>query len=446
MAPASPPAGSLALVRFADREAEGRLRQEVREEVDRLLRERQLLSPTRQDAERVRAMIRQLIEAHQRSAANTNTALLRDPAGVEKRLYDDIFGLGPLQPLLDREDVEEIIVNGPGRVFCIQNGEKRLVPELTFESDEELQQLIKRLIGPLGKRLDVASPMVDARLPDGSRLNAAIPPVTTRWTALTIRRFRLRADRLEELIELGTLTEELAQFLDTAVQARVNLVVSGATGAGKTTLLNCLGSSIASSSERAITIEEVSELQIERHLPDCVALQARGANVEGAGEVRIRDLVRNALRMRPSRIIVGEVRGPEALDMLLAMNSGHAGSLTSIHADSPRDALERMVTLAMMAEEHLTGEALTRMVARTIEVVVQLRFDPLTNRRRVSSVFEVTGMEGNVLSGNELWTLDEETDRLVWTRIVPRCATKFRAHGLKFALPATGGEIAPECR
>jgi pilus assembly protein CpaF len=274
--------------------------------------------------------------------------------------------------------------------------------------------------------------MVDARLPDGSRLNAAIPPATTRWCHVTIRKFLLRAHSLEQLVDLGTLTVSAAHFLDAAVQGGVNILVSGPTGAGKTTMLNALGASIASLDERVITVEEVAELQLERQLPDCVALQARSGNVEGTGEIRIRDLVRNALRMRPTRIVVGEVRGAEALDMLLAMNT--------IHGNTPRDALDRLATLAMMAEERLSTDALTKMVARTIELVVQLRFEPRTGRRRLVSIFEVTGLEGSVITGNDLWALDHVHDRLNWTGIQPRCLDKIVARGIEYDPPQVTGK------
>ncbi|MBV9546099.1 MAG: CpaF family protein, partial [Chloroflexi bacterium] len=367
-----------------DRPGERTLREEIRTEVARLLGERQLLEPGAEDEVRIRTLIHDRVAGYQRRAAATNAPLLLEPDAVEQRLFDGLLRLGILQPLMDDPAIEEVICNGPHRIFAIQDGRKRLVSDLYFEDDDELRQLIKRLLGPAGRRLDESSPMVDARLPDGSRLNAAIPPATTRWCCVTIRKFLLRAHALEELVQLGTLTESAAQFLEAGVQAGVNILVSGPTGAGKTTLLNALGASIASVDERIVTVEEVAELQLERQLPDCVALQARAGNVEGAGEVRIRDLVRNALRMRPTRIVVGEVRGAEALDMLLAMNTGHEGSLTTIHGNSPRDALDRLATLAMMAEERLSGEALTRMVARTIELVLQLRFEPITGRRRVS--------------------------------------------------------------
>ena len=418
-----------------DRVAERALRQEIQVEVGRLLGERQLLTPEREDEERIRALIRERVATYQRRAATTNAPLLADPEGIEQRLFDGLLRLGILQPLMEAPAVEEIICNGPNRIFVIEKGQKRLVPDLYFDDDEELLGLVKRLLGPLGRRLDESSPMVDARLPDGSRLNAAIPPATSRWCCVTVRKFILRAHSLEQLVQLGTLTESAAQFLDAAVQAGVNILVSGPTGSGKTTMLNAVGASIASLDERVITVEEVAELQLERQLPDCVGLQARAGNVEGVGQIRIRDLVRNALRMRPTRIVVGEVRGAEALDMLLAMNTGHEGSLTTIHGNSPRDALDRLATLAMMAEERLSGEALAKMVARTIELVLQLRFEPRTGRRRLVSIFEVAGLEGNVITGQDLWVLDPARDRLAWTGLQPRCLAKMAPKGVPYALP-----------
>lgn len=411
------------------------LRQEIRAEVGRLLGERQLFVPDPADEARIRALIHEKVAAHQRRAFTTGELVLRDPDAVEARLFDGLLRLGILQPLMDDPEIEEILVNGPGRVFVIRDGHKELVPDLFFDDDDELRQLIKRLIGPLGRRLDDSSPMVDARLPDGSRLNSVIPPAAVRWASLTIRKFRLRANSLEQLVELGTLPEPVARFLEAAVQGGVNILVSGPTGSGKTTFLNALGAAITSLEERIITIEEVAELQLERFLPDCVALQGRTSNVEGVGEISIRELVRNALRMRPSRIIVGEVRGAEALDMLLALNTGHEGSLTTIHGNSPRDALDRIATLAMMAGERLTGEALSKMVARTIELVLQLRFEPQSGKRRLVAVFEVTGLEGDVVTGNDLWALDPRTDRLTWTGIQPRCLAKVAARGIPYALP-----------
>ncbi len=431
----SPPRADGRIALGSDRVAERELRDEIRTAVTRLLGEETALLPGPADEERIRALIGERVAAYQRRAAATNAPLLSDPEATVQRLFDGLLRLGILQPYMDAPAVEEIICNGPHRIFVIEDGQKRLVPDLYFDDDAELQGLVKRLIGPLGRRLDEASPMVDARLPDGSRLNAAIPPATTRWCSVTIRKFILRAHSLEQLVQLGTLSESAARFLDAAVQGGVNILVSGPTGSGKTTLLNALGASVASLDERVITVEEVAELQLERQLPDSVALQARASNVEGAGEIRIRDLVRNALRMRPTRIVVGEVRGAEALDMLLAMNTGHEGSLTTIHGNSPRDALDRLATLAMMAEERLSMDVLTKMVARTIELVLQLRFEPRTGRRRLVSIFEVTGLEGDVLTGNELWTLDAAADRLVWTGIPPRWVEKIAAKGVSYTPP-----------
>jgi pilus assembly protein CpaF len=431
-------AGRLAL--SADRAAERVIRERVAEAVTRALGEGHFVAPRGEDQARVRAIIDDEVAAYERRAVTTNAPLLVDPDGVRRRLFDGVFGVGLLQPLMDDPTVEEVIVNGPLRIFAIRDGRKVPVTDVYFEHDEELRQLVKRLVSSAGRRLDEAAPMVDVRLPDGSRLNAVIPPASTRWTSVTIRKFVLRVQSLAELQELGALTESVAALLDAAVAAGVNILVSGPTGSGKTTLLNALGASIASLDERVVTVEEVPELQLDRQLPDCVALQVRGKNVEGVGEITIRDLVRNALRMRPTRIVVGEVRGAEALDMLLAMNTGHEGSLTTIHGNSPRDALDRLATLAMMAGERLTGEELTKMVSRTIELVVQLQVNARTGRRRVSSVFEVTGIEGGVINGHELWGLDQ--DRLVWRGRPPRCLERLAARGVGYALPVPAESVA----
>lgn len=392
-----------------------------------------LLAPGSQDEERVRAIIDAEVAAHERRAVTTNSPLLLDPEAIRRRLFDSVFGLGVLQPLMADPRVEEIIVNGPQRVFTIRDGHKQQVHGLYFENDDELRQLVKRIVSSAGRRLDEASPMVDVRLRDGSRLNAIISPASTRWTSITIRKFVLRAQSLDQLVQLGALSTAAAEFLDAAVQAGLNILVSGPTGSGKTTLLNALGASIVGLEERVITVEEVPELVLDRRLPDCVALQVRGKNVEGVGEITIRDLVRNALRMRPTRIIVGEVRGAEALDMLLAMNTGHEGSLTTIHGNSPRDALDRLATLAMMAGERLGSDELVRMVSRTIELVVQLRVTARTGDRRVESIFEVTGVDGGVISGHEIFGL--EHGRLAFRGRPPRCMERIAARGIDYTLP-----------
>jgi pilus assembly protein CpaF len=417
----------------SDRAAERQIRERVVESVSRFLGEGRLLAPTAQDEDRVRAIIEDEVATYERRAVTTNKPLLVDADGVKRRLFDSVFGLGILQPLMDDPRVEEIIVNGPLRIFTIRDGRKEQAVGVYFETDEELRQLVKRVVSSAGRRLDESSPMVDVRLRDGSRLNAVIPPASTRWTSVTIRKFVLRAQSLHELVELGALPGAAADFLDAAVQAGVNILVSGQTGSGKTTLLNALGASIAAIDERVVTVEEVPELMLDRQLPDCVALQVRGKNVEGVGEISIRDLVRNALRMRPTRIVVGEVRGAEALDMLMAMNTGHDGSLTTIHGNSPRDALDRLATLAMMAGERLVGEELVRMVSRTIELVVQLRVTMRTGQRRIASIFEVTGVEGGVITGHEIW--GTEHGRLVWKGRPPRCVEKMNAHGVEYAPP-----------
>mgnify|MGYP001236564775 CR=1 FL=1 len=419
----------------ADRLAERTLREGVREELKRLLGEGQLLAPGPEDEARIRVLIGEHVAEYQRRAAVTNGTLLRDPAGLEQRLFDGLLRMGILQPYMDDPQVEELLINAPNRVLCIEDGQKRLLPDVTFEDDEEVRQLVKRLIGPLGRRLDETSPMVDARLADGSRLNAAIPPATTRYCVVAIRKFILLAHSLEQLVALGTLSRPAADFLDAAVQAGVNILVSGPTGSGKTTLLNCLGSSIPAS-DRTVTIEETAELRLESQLPDCVALQARAGNIEGVGEIRIRDLVRNALRMRPHRIIVGEVRGGEALDMLLALTTGHDGSLGTIHGSSPRDALDRLATLALMAEERLSKEAAIEMVARTMDLVVQVRFSPRSGRRQVVSIFEVAGLEGDVLTGHEIWGWDPQAEQLTWKGIAPRCLDKMAERSIPYAPPS----------
>jgi pilus assembly protein CpaF len=417
----------------SDRAAERLIRERVADAVSRALGDGHLLAPNGEDEPRVRQIIDDEVAAYERRAVTTNAALLVDAEGIKRRLFDVVFGLGILQPLMDDPRVEEIIVNGPLRIFAIRDGRKEPVSDVYFETDDELRQLVRRIVSTAGRRLDESAPMVDVRLRDGSRLNAVIPPASTRWTCVTIRKFAMRVHSLTQLVELGALPAAAADFLDAAVQAGVNILVSGQTGSGKTTLLNALGASIAALDERVVTVEEVPELQLDRQLPDCVALQVRGKNVEGIGEITIRDLVRNALRMRPTRIIVGEVRGAEALDMLLAMNTGHEGSLTTIHGNSPRDALDRLASLAMMAGERLVGEELARMVSRTIELVVQLRVTARTGQRRVVNIFEVTGVEGGVITGHELWGL--EHDRLVWRGRPPRCLDKLASQGIDYAPP-----------
>jgi len=370
-------------------------------------------------ADRGRVVIAEVVDAEQRRRATLGAPGLPDPGMLGRRIFDELFGFGPLQPLLDDPATEEIILNGPSRVFVIRDGRKQLA-EVVLTSDDQLLQLVRRAIGPLGRRIDEASPMVDTRLLDGSRLNAVIAPLTSGSPHVTIRKFLLRARTLEDLVALETVTPEAAAFLDAAVRGGLNLLISGGTGSGKTTCLNALGGCVAGLDERVITIEETAELQLESVLPDCVALEARFPNMEGAGAIAIRALVKNALRMRPTRIVVGEVRGPEALDMLTAMNSGHDGSMCTIHANGPREALGKLRTYALMAEEALPAQAVTEMIAEAVHLVVHLRQDPISRQRYVSDVYEVTGLEGDTIAGSALF--HREHGRLRWTGIRPRRA------------------------
>lgn len=413
------------------------LREELRTEISRFVGERQVLSFGVEEEARVREMIRARLAGHGREAANNNTPQLPDPEAVEERIFNALLRLGPLQPLMDDEAVEDIIVNGPDRVFAIREGVKHFLEHLRFESEEELLNLTKRLIGP-ANRLDASSPSVDAQLPDGSRLHAEIPPATTGGPSLTIRKFVVRADSLDELVALGTLTPEAAEFLTAAVQGGANILVSGPTRSGKTTLVRALCSSIETDQERVITIEDVPELRLDRLLPDCVGLQARPANVEGKGEITIRQHVKSALRMSPTRIVVGEVRGAEALDMLMAWNTGHDGSIGTIHANTPRQALDKLATLAMLAEEHFPIEEMAKTVAHNVHLVLQLRHHPVTRKRQLTHIYEVVDIEAGKVLGHDLWALDR-TRRLVYTGITPRCLDRLSSKGVRYEAPPSPG-------
>ncbi|RJQ12108.1 MAG: CpaF family protein [Dehalococcoidia bacterium] len=407
-------------------ERERTIRAEVQEALRQSLPGEALFAPGPAEIEGARRLIAERIAAAQRAAVTLSEPPLADPDALARRLLDDLLGLGPLQPLLDDPTVEEIIINGPQRVFVIREGRKQL-SDVLFDDDDQLLQLVRRALGPLGRRLDEASPMVDARLADGSRLNAVIPPLTSGSPHVTIRKFLLRARTLDDLVGLETLSGEAAGLLQAAVQAGLNILISGGTGSGKTTCLNALAACISGIDERVVTIEETAELQLEAVLPDCVALEARFPNMEGAGAIAIRALVKNALRMRPTRIVVGEVRGSEALDMLTAMNSGHDGSMCTIHANGPREALGKLRTYALMADEALPAQALTEMIAEAVQLVVHLRMDAVSRRRQVSSIYEVTGLEGDAIAGSELFRLEEGALR--WSGIRPRREQRLAAAG-----------------
>jgi pilus assembly protein CpaF len=323
---------------------------------------------------------------------------LTDPATAAQALYDTVAGLGPLQRFLDDPDVEEVWVNGPGRVFVARRGRSELTT--TILSGVQVADLVERMLKGTGRRVDLSTPFVDATLPDGSRLHVVIPDITRRHWAVNIRKFVVRARSLEELVDLGTLTPRAARFLEAAVVAGLNIVVSGGTQAGKTTLLNCLAASIPAS-ERVISCEEVFELDIQH--PDWVAMQTRQPNLEGAGEIPLRRLVKEALRMRPSRLLVGEVRQEECLDLLIALNSGIPG-MASLHANSAREAVTKLCTLPLLAGENVTTGFVVPTVGASVDVVVHLDLDR-HGRRRVREITAVTGRtEGGAVEMAEIYT------------------------------------------
>jgi pilus assembly protein CpaF len=312
-----------------------------------------------------------------------------DRDAVEALIVRDTVGLGPLEELLADPTVEEVMVNGPGSVYVERRG--RIEPAgVTFPSEEELRNAIERILAPLGRRIDELSPMVDARLADGSRVNVVIPPLAIDGPALSIRRFGASRPGPSELVELGTLTLAQCELLERAVAGRRSVLVSGGTGSGKTTLLNALSSFIAAG-ERVVTIEDAAELRLQQ--PHVVRMESRPASVEGRGEVTVRDLLRNALRMRPDRIVIGEVRGPEALDLLTALNTGHDGALSTVHANSPGDALSRLETLALMAGLGLPHGAIAEQVQRGVDLVVHLERSS-DGARRVTEIAEVVRAAG----------------------------------------------------
>ncbi len=357
-----------------------------------------------------------------------------DRERLESEIADDVLGYGPLERLLADESVSEIMVNGPHEIWVERQG-RLYETTLRFTDESHLRRIINKMVAQVGRRIDESSPMVDARLPDGSRVNAVIPPLSLTGPLLTIRKFSQKRFDLEELIRIGTLTRETVDFLRLCVEAELNLLISGGTGAGKTTLLNALSAAVPNSN-RIVTIEDAAELQlVQQHV---LRLEARPKNIEGEGEVAIRDLVRNSLRMRPDRIIVGEVRGAEALDMLQAMNTGHDGSLCTVHANSPRDALARIETMVMMAGFELPVRAIRQQVASALDLIVQLeRLED--GSRRVVAITEVQRMESDVITLQELYAFKIErvlSDRTVVgnlepTALRPSFLFKFDKHGIE---------------
>jgi pilus assembly protein CpaF len=322
---------------------------------------------------------------------------------IINRLINEVFGFGIIQPLLDDESITEIMINGPKEVYVERNGKIELT-DLKFDSYDQILQIIDRIVSPLGRRIDESSPIVDARLPDGSRINAVIPPISVKSPTLTVRKFKETILDYESLINLGTLSQEMSTLIDSLVKARVNILISGGTGSGKTTLLNVCSTSIPKD-ERIITIEDSIELKL--HQPHVVSLEARPPNIEGKGEVTIRNIVINSLRMRPDRIIVGEVRGPEAFDMLQAMNTGHDGSLSTIHANSPKDVISRLISMVFMAGVDMPVAVLREMIFSAIEVIIQTsRFRD--GSRKITSISELTSLENGEIIMHDIYNFNFE--------------------------------------
>jgi pilus assembly protein CpaF len=377
--------------------------------------------------ERVRSAIKEQLAVEQGLSRE-------DRLRLADEIEADILGYGPIEQLLADDTVSEVMINGPYDLWLERDGRLFKTP-FTFTDESHLRRIINKMVGQVGRRIDESSPMVDARLPDGSRVNAIIPPLSLSGPLVTIRKFHHKRFYLDDLVSVGTLTEEAKEFLWLCIQAELNVMISGGTGAGKTTLLNALSEAIPDD-QRIVTIEDAAELKLrQRHV---LRLESRPSNIEGEGEIAIRDLVRNSLRMRPDRIIVGEVRGAEALDMLQAMNTGHDGSLSTVHCNSPRDALARIETMVLMAGFELPIRAVRQQVASALELVVHLeRMDDGT--RKITSITEVGRMEGDVIMLQDLFTFQFEgmsSDRVVLgelhaTGVRPAFESKFRKHGLE---------------
>ena len=352
---------------------------------------------------------------------------------VSKMIEDEVLGLGPLEPLLADEGVTEILVNGADKVYVEKLG-KLILTDVRFNDNEHLMNIIDRIVSRVGRRVDEMSPMVDARLQDGSRVNAIIAPLTLDGPMMSIRRFSVKMLTMDDLIEMGTLTRPIAEVLRGIVKARLNILISGGTGSGKTTTLNIL-STFVPDDERIITIEDSAELQLQQ--PHVVRLETRPANIEGKGAIGQRELVRNSLRMRPDRIVMGEVRGGEAFDMLQAMNTGHDGSLTTVHANSPRDALSRIENLVSITGINIPPKALRAQIASAIDIVLQIERQE-DGRRRLVSVQEISGMEGDIITMSELFKfqrerIDDEGNVIGIFRatgIVPEFYSKFESRGI----------------
>lgn len=378
----------------------------------------------------VRRTIQDLFE---QILAEENIVLSRpERARLFEQIAAEILGFGPLQPLLEDDTITEVMVNGAKNIYIERKGKIHRVP-VTFENNDHVMRIIDRIVAPLGRRIDESSPYVDARLPDGSRVNAVIPPLSLVGPVLTIRKFSRNPITVEQLIQFGSITQESVQFLKACVESRLNIVISGGTGSGKTTFLNVLSGFIPGD-ERIITIENAAELQLRQE--HVVTLESRPPNIEGRGEVTIRDLVINSLRMRPERIIVGEIRDEAALDMLQAMNTGHDGSMTTLHSNGPRDTLARLETMTLMAGMDLPSRAVREQIASAIDLVVhQERMRDGT--RKIVSLTEISGMEGEVITMTDIFVFEQTgiengqiIGRLRPTGLRPKFMDKIEATGI----------------
>lgn len=406
---------------------------------DRLLKETNLEQLTRLPRESLRARIETLVS--QMMQEEGQLISYEDRLGLISSILDETVGYGPLEPLFHNPSITEIMVNGPNEVYIEVEGQPdlQLRTDITFNNEQHILNIIDRIIAPLGRRIDESSPMVDARLPDGSRVNAVIRPLAVDGPLLTIRRFAKEPYTIEKLQSNLTLTSEMAKFLETCVKAKLNILVSGGTGSGKTTTLNVLSSFIPGK-ERIVTIEDAAELRFFEHHPHVVRLEARPPNIEGKGEITIRQLVHNALRMRPNRIVVGEVRGPEALDMLQAMNTGHEGSLTTIHANSTKDAFSRLETMVLQAGLELPLHAIRSQVIGALNIVLQ-QDRMVDNTRRIVTISEIQGVEDGEILLKDVFKFTQTgitpagkvTGYFSATGFKPKCIERFRAFGLELS-------------
>jgi pilus assembly protein CpaF len=376
---------------------------------------------------------RQIEELFGKIADEEGLALTRaERVRMLEQITDEILGLGPMEPLLRDETITEVMVNGPQQVYIEREGRLELT-NVTFQNDEHVMKIIQRIIAPIGRRVDESSPMVDARLADGSRVNAIIPPLSLVGPVITIRKFSATPFTVEDLVRFGTATPEMFEFLEACVKARLNIFVSGGTGSGKTTMLNILSSFIPDD-ERIVTIEDAAELQLRQE--HVITLEARPSNIEGKGAIPIRELVRNALRMRPDRIVVGECRSGEALDMLQAMNTGHDGSMSTGHANTPRDMLSRLETMVMMSGMDLPLKAIREQIASAVDLIVhQNRLKDGT--RKIVNITEVQGMEGDVIVMQDVFVFEQTAvvegkiqGKLRPTGIRPKFVEKFDVAGI----------------